>query len=397
MRRSTAIVLALLAALTIGSAAASADTTSDRQPLTSIPTLDPNHVTVSGISSGGFFAHQFHVAYSGLVTGAGVIAGGPYACAEQVPSMLAFNPLASVIVATGICTRQGRWALGPMAYWLPEWPSVDQSIDATMAEHQSGRIDDPANLADDRTWLFVGAKDEVVPLATLEVLQDYYLAMGLDPTAVRLDHDPMANHGVPIEEFTGTTDHAILDCHEYGLPFLIDCDFDAAERLLRHLHPAGFTAAPGVPERDRLVAFDQTEFFDATDPRVSMGPVGFVYVPADCSGDTPSGEPCRLHVAFHGCRQYQELVGDDFYWDAGYNVWAEANQIVVLYPQSTAWERRFDVTGLFGNPQGMLGLVGLQRSRLLPAGWPADASRPADDRPAAPRMTAAPPGATPDR
>ena len=34
-------------------------------------------VTVSGVSSGGFMAVQFHVAYSGSVKGAGVIAGGP--------------------------------------------------------------------------------------------------------------------------------------------------------------------------------------------------------------------------------------------------------------------------------------------------------------------------------
>lgn len=37
-----------------------------------------SNVTVSGISSGGFFAVQFHVAFSALVQGAGVIAGGPY-------------------------------------------------------------------------------------------------------------------------------------------------------------------------------------------------------------------------------------------------------------------------------------------------------------------------------
>jgi poly(3-hydroxybutyrate) depolymerase len=352
MRHSIAIALTLLAALIGGSAARGADATFDRQPLTSIPSLDPGQLTVSGISSGGFFAHQFHIAYSGLVSGAGVMAGGPYACAEQTPSMLAFNPLASVFVALGVCTRQGRSALGPMAYWLPERPSVEQSIDATMAEHENGQIDDPANLADHRVWLFVGANDEVVPLATLEALRDYYLALGLDDAAMRFDHDPLANHGVPIEAFTGTTDHAMLECHEYGLSFLIDCDFDAAERLLRHLYPAGFSAEPGVPERDRIVAFDQTEFFDATDPRVSMGEVGFVYVPADCAGDGPAPQGCRLHVAFHGCRQHRELIGDDFYWDAGYNGWAEANRIVVLYPQATAWDRRFDVTGLTANPRG---------------------------------------------
>ena len=54
------------------------------EPLGIYSKLDASGVTVSGISSGAFFAHQFHVAYSGLVTGAGMVAGGLYACAEQV-------------------------------------------------------------------------------------------------------------------------------------------------------------------------------------------------------------------------------------------------------------------------------------------------------------------------
>ena len=45
--------------------------------LAALPNLVPTAITVSGISSGGFFAHQFHVAYSKLVNGAGIIAGGP--------------------------------------------------------------------------------------------------------------------------------------------------------------------------------------------------------------------------------------------------------------------------------------------------------------------------------
>ena len=40
-------------------------------------------VTVSGLSSGGFFAHQFHVAHSSWVKGAGLIAAGPYHCAQD--------------------------------------------------------------------------------------------------------------------------------------------------------------------------------------------------------------------------------------------------------------------------------------------------------------------------
>jgi poly(3-hydroxybutyrate) depolymerase len=44
--------------------------------------LDPAQISVSGISSGGFMAHQFHVAHSQHIMGAGIVAGGPYYCAR---------------------------------------------------------------------------------------------------------------------------------------------------------------------------------------------------------------------------------------------------------------------------------------------------------------------------
>ena len=51
----------------------------------SLPPLhaDLSETSVSGVSSGGCMAVQFHVAYSGLVSGVGVIAGGPYNCADR--------------------------------------------------------------------------------------------------------------------------------------------------------------------------------------------------------------------------------------------------------------------------------------------------------------------------
>lgn len=39
--------------------------------------------TVSGISSGGFMAVQMHVIYSDHFSGAGVVAGGPFYCAQD--------------------------------------------------------------------------------------------------------------------------------------------------------------------------------------------------------------------------------------------------------------------------------------------------------------------------
>jgi poly(3-hydroxybutyrate) depolymerase len=64
-----------------------------------LPSLgaNPAEVSVSGLSAGGFAAVQLHVAYSATFKrGAGVVAGGPYYCAEG-----------SVLNATGRCMAHG--------------------------------------------------------------------------------------------------------------------------------------------------------------------------------------------------------------------------------------------------------------------------------------------------
>jgi poly(3-hydroxybutyrate) depolymerase len=43
-----------------------------------------------------------------------------------------------------------------------------------------------------------------------------------------------------------------------------------------------------------------------------------------------------VHVAFHGCRQSAEAVGERFIREAGYNRWADSNRLIVLYPQTQA-------------------------------------------------------------
>src|SRR5215470_8137818 len=55
--------------------------------------VDINQTSVSGLSSGGYMAVQFDVAFSSILRGAGVIAGGPYYCAQG-----------SVMTATSTCS-----------------------------------------------------------------------------------------------------------------------------------------------------------------------------------------------------------------------------------------------------------------------------------------------------
>jgi len=50
--------------------------------ITSAYKIDLNSVTTSGLSAGAFMAVQFHIAYSSQVNGSGILAGGPYYCAQ---------------------------------------------------------------------------------------------------------------------------------------------------------------------------------------------------------------------------------------------------------------------------------------------------------------------------
>ena len=83
--RWISLLQASLAFLLLGSAASLAhhDDIPDPPPESASELLpadlqiDPTSVTVSGLSSGGFFAHQFHVAFSSTVGGAAILAGGP--------------------------------------------------------------------------------------------------------------------------------------------------------------------------------------------------------------------------------------------------------------------------------------------------------------------------------
>jgi poly(3-hydroxybutyrate) depolymerase len=292
------------------------------QQLPSDLDLDPASVTVSGLSSGGFFAHQFHIVFSATVTGAAVLAGGPYGCAEIIANPFwPFRKLGRGSAALVACTHtfgDRFWGLRPRP---PAAEDAHQLIDAA---YGAGEIDDPANLPGDRVWLFRGDLDQIVPAAVAESLADLYRGLGAD---VYVEPARPANHGMPVETFAGESRFPPRDCSEHALPFVIECGYDGAELLLRHLYPDGFSDGPVDPhDAGSLQPFDQAEF---AGPGLSS--VGYAYVPDVCR----SGK-CRLHVAFHGCRQTADTIHDDFIRDAGYNRWAAANRIVVLYPQATA-------------------------------------------------------------
>jgi len=250
-------------------------------------------ITVSGISSGGYAAVQAHVVLSGTVSGAGVIAGGPYHCAEG-----------NIVFALGRCISGEALDVAPL-------------VESTRAAALDGAIDPVESLSDGRVWLFHGKSDPAVNVAVMHALRDFYAAfMPID--AITVVDDIPATHGWP------TLDNGI-PCGDMGADFINACDYDAAGEMLQQLY--GPLNPPAAALETNLLVLDQ-----ATIRQEGSGfaESGYAYVPAPCGEDAAQ---CRLHVAFHGCRQGKEFIDDRFARMAGLNEWAESNRIIVLYPQ----------------------------------------------------------------
>jgi poly(3-hydroxybutyrate) depolymerase len=278
---------------------------------------DAASVTASGLSSGGFMAVQLHVAHSAIVKGVGVVAGGPYYCAQGSLWKAYYN-----------CTDPG------LGVPLPQTSVLRAEAEA---QAKAGRIDAPDNLASGRAWLFAGSKDRVVSRDVVEALNGFYAAYKVATLVVR---DKPAGHAMP------TMDAGNPDCGVTQSPFINDCDYDGAGELLRQL--LGPLQAPAPKESGRLLAFEQREFSKGDTTAVSMDDTGYAYVPKACEA-----AQCRVHVALHGCRQGAGEIGERFVREAGYNRWADSNRLIVLYPQAAArYGWAFGSASFIWNPRG---------------------------------------------
>ena len=261
--------------------------------------LDPAGTTVSGLSSGAYMAVQLHVAYSDSIAGAGVVAGGPYFCAEG-----------QLGIALNRCMQT-----------IPFGPDAGALVARARAHAESGLIDPLAGLAADRVYLFSGTRDNTVTRPVMDAARDFYRLAGVAEQAIDYVDRIEAGHGFIAEQAPNA-------CGVTGPPFINDCDYDQAGGILQHLY--GPLAPPAAMEASRLIAFDQSAFLPDAQSH-GMADEGFVYIPAACA----AGEACRLHIAFAGCKQTPADIGDLYARSTGYNGWAEANRLVILYPQSS--------------------------------------------------------------
>ena len=266
--------------------------------------IDPSKVFVAGISSGGFFAVDAHVAHSRTFKGAAIYAGGVYYCAQ-----------ASVALALADCGGETT-------------PNCQASYASTLAQSEAyldlqsrlGAIDNESNLRGQPVYLWSGTRDEVVNPSEMVDLKSEYQHYG---TNVTFDNGFAANHGWESPDGSvpcGTaTDPYMIVCYQNGQPY--DSEKTWLTLFFGKLHARNNGALHG-----RLLNFDQTEF--GASASTGMDTNGYIFVPHSCAEQNR----CGVVMAFHGCRQIQSAIQTKWIQQAGIDEWADTNNFVVVYP-----------------------------------------------------------------
>lgn len=117
-------------------------------------------------------------------------------------------------------------------------------------------------------------------------------------------------------------------------PYVGKCDYDTAGAILQQIY--GDLRAPTSPLSENYMTLRQKQFVPSGAQPVGLAETAYIYVPSACRGGSAMqfNTSCRIHVALHGCMQNAMVAQGAFYENAGYNGWAEANGIIVLYPQT---------------------------------------------------------------
>lgn len=262
-------------------------------------TLDTSSVTLSGLSSGAYMATQFHLSHPDLVSGVGLIAGGPYGCARN-----------SIMTALGECVNKAP----------AQYPESITNIKSKMSDTIN-------QLINDKVWILHGTLDTKIIAKVSDALHAQYQQL-IQAQNLRYINDKPFAHLFP------TTNTGVA-CDEASSPFIGKCGFDAAGEMLSFIATTGQneTLKPALSKEEsqqqgKLIKFKQSALAELNNS--GMNEEAFVYIPNACA----KGETCKVHISFHGCNQSIDNIGQEYAANVGLNEWAASNNLIVLYPQT---------------------------------------------------------------
>lgn len=273
-----------------------------------VVSISARQFSVSGVSSGAAMAIQLHISHSSDVVGAGIIAGPPYYCAQG-----------SSILATTSCMT------------TPYLINLNSLLQYAQEQSKAGTIDNLSNLTSNTTGVFIfsGLLDTVVNQLVVRQVEKFY-GNFISSSKIYSIYSVSAEHAW-VTNFWGSA------CVYLGLPFVNNCLVDGAGLILKQIYGSLQPSVATVSHN--LISFDQTKYVNPV--AGVMANTGYIYIPTNCQS---SPDTCRVHLALHGCSQNFGTVAYSFILENGLNGYAESNNIIIIYPQTSI--------SLSKNPEG---------------------------------------------
>ena len=135
--------------------------------------VDIKETSVSGFSSGAFFANQIQVAFSSIIKGVGLVAGGPYDCAgHQIITNCNLNSTPPVTMSIALTNQWSRRL-----------------------------IDDTSYMKNHKVYMISGRNDFVVGTSVMNQLYRYLVSAGhyVRRSNVVYKHDLPSGHTFPTD------------------------------------------------------------------------------------------------------------------------------------------------------------------------------------------------------
>eukprot|EP00343_Euplotes_focardii_P002838 CAMPEP_0205805584 /NCGR_PEP_ID=MMETSP0205-20121125/8859_1 /ASSEMBLY_ACC=CAM_ASM_000278 /TAXON_ID=36767 /ORGANISM="Euplotes focardii, Strain TN1" /LENGTH=254 /DNA_ID=CAMNT_0053077051 /DNA_START=239 /DNA_END=1000 /DNA_ORIENTATION=- len=222
---------------------------------------------------------------------------------------------------------------------------VEQLVLAAQGFANLGFIDNLSNLVGSKVYIFSGQRDSVVWTRVAKKNEVFFKQLGAD---IETEYSIDAEHTFPTDFFGPS-------CGKLSSPFINNCNFKGSKYALEHIMDVALSPKIEYKESN-LQSFDQKKYNPGRTS--SFANEGMVYVPDGCKD-----KECPLHVAFHGCAQTVKDIGLDYVYGTGFLGLAEANNIIVLFPQVQS-------SNLFPmNPKGCWDWWGYSEAMPIPVQW----------------------------
>jgi hypothetical protein len=226
--------------------------------------------------------------------------------------------------------------------------SMLSTMQSSINNWSGASIDDKANVASQKIYMFVGSSDSTVGPNPMVGARTQYTNNGVPAANLEYVQRASTAHVFPTD-FDATGNNA---CTSSASPYISNCGYDGAKAMFTKFYGT-LNPRNNAPAAGNYIEFDQTPF-TASNP--GMAATGWAYLPANCS----SGSQCKVHVALHGCQQNYATIGDRFIKNTGITRWADTNSIIVLFPQTRvdSTSRQTSASGSLGNPNGCWDWIG---------------------------------------